>query len=798
MKKGLFFLASLPVLLASCASDELVVAIGEKDAPIGFTTIQKNITRATPLQKTCHYNFGVFAYKSTEAVNNIMANYLVGNMDVVNKKGYYMTNANQTTLGDDSGEQNGQSYWAYEKMGSAEYDYTGGEGYYTKDQAAYMSNVTNQYLRYWDKSADYTLFYAYAPYINGDKTATYDNSTHTLTLPEGSIKAGYDTPTDYEAMYAVAKVSSADYGKDVELSFQRLIAKVNIKFWEDLEGYSIRILDLKAGEHEGVQAVPAERSEAGVYTLGKYYKQAGAKIEFSNTSEGDAVTSTVTPLTSTEGEADEPLVFKAPTDAVIGTTRVLASPSATDYYAIPKNNESGFTFHVSYELISTTGEKIVVKDATVYVPKDYTNWAPNTHYTYIFKITKGSNGSTESDPTIDPTDPNVPAEPSLYPIVFDNCTVIDWTEEEHESEITSDTNSVNYSLALDKSEVKIKDITSDQPATVIVTLKENGTPVSSPAGSFSITGPDVENNVTINATGIVTVKKEAKAGTYTVKYTPAATEHAPASSYSVSFVVIGKNLVTVSTSEIGTGGTASTTLVVSTTCDGAASTPAANSLSIEYPSGLSSDQKNKVHVEGTTVTVENNAVAGSYQVVYTTEEGNAYAPFEVKNYGLTLSDYNINHNNTDQTITVTATDGVVALGGAYDGISLSGNTITVDKTTPEGTYTVIRTVTKGTDANPSVTTYVKTFTVKNVYELSLDKILADKDVTTEITVTSTVNAVASTNIVITPTDSKITYDPATGKITVAPDATTGTYIVQLTDGGTDPVVLKEVTFIVQD
>lgn len=797
MKKSILIAASA-LLLASCSSDAIVEETGgfngKQDAPISFVTSQKNITRATFLQNAGHYNFGVFAYKSTETTNNIMDNYLVGYMDETNKKGYYMTTANQTTLGDVPGQQNGKSQWAYERMGSKEYDYTGAEGYYTTSQKDYMSNVDNQYLRYWDKSAPYTLFYAYSPYINSNiaTTASYDNSTHKLTIPDGSIKAGYDNPTDCEAMYAVAKVPAADYGKDVELQFKRLVAKVNIKFWEDLDGYSVRILDLKQGTYEGVQAVPAELN-SGTYSVGSYYKQAGAVISFDHTSDTEAVTSSVSPTTSNEGKTSETLKFKAPTDAEIGTTRVLASPSETDYYAIPKNNNSGFTFHVSYELTSTTGEKIVVKDATVFVPKEYANWDANTHYTYNFKITTGGNGSTEANPTIDPNSPNVPTEPSLYPIVFDNCTIEDWKEAEYDPTITPGTNPVNYSVVLDKTEVKTKEIAAGSTATVTATLKEDGTVVASPAGTFSISGPDTEN-VTISGSA-VTVKPAAKTGIYTVKYVPTAAEHAPASSYTASFVVIGKNLVSVSTSEIGTGGTANTTLTVSTTCDGAASTPAVGSLSIEYPASLTADQKNKVYVEGTTVTVEKEAVAGSYKVVYTTDEGDAYASFEVKNYGLTLSSYAINHNNTDQNITVTATGGVVSLGGTYSGITLTGNTITVDKTTAEGTYTVISTVTK----NTSVTTYEKTFTVKNVYVLILDKTLADKDVTTVIAVTSSVNAVASTNIVITPADSKITYDSTSSEITVAPGAATGTYTVQLTDGDTTtPVVLKEVTFIVQN
>ena len=91
--------------------------------------------------------------------------------------------------------------------------------------------------------------------------------------------------------------------------------------------------------------------------------------------------------------------------------------------------KTGFTFHVSYELTAEdSGEIITVTDATVHVPADYCKWEMNKHYTYIFKITTGSNGSTDSSVEPKPNDPGVPTTPALYPIVFDNCTVVDWED----------------------------------------------------------------------------------------------------------------------------------------------------------------------------------------------------------------------------------------------------------------------------------------------------------------------------------------------------------------------------------
>ena len=120
--------------------------------------------------------------------------------------------------------------------------------------------------------------------------------------------------------------------------------------------------------------------------------------------------------------------------------------SPTIYYPVaqPENSEVGFTFHVSYKLIAEdNGEEITVNDARVYVPayimngtkKEYiAAWQPNTKYTYTFKITKNSTGTTKPDDTyINPTSPEVPATPQVYPIVFDGATIEDYTSNVEQS-----------------------------------------------------------------------------------------------------------------------------------------------------------------------------------------------------------------------------------------------------------------------------------------------------------------------------------------------------------------------------
>ena len=431
MKKFAIATASL-ALLASCSSDTELTGkqeIETKANAIGFEVLNRNgiITKAgegrEQLHDSGHYNFGVFAYKNNDSDGQeIMKNYLVG-YNGANATGtgscvgYFMDNV-QTTLN--------TSKWAYEKLGSADYTYEGTDGYYKKSDTFYMSNVANQYLKYWDKSSQSVEFYAYAPYINGDATATIDYSSKTITIP---IEDGYDDESKHEYMFAYNIVNNGEYGHEVQLNFKRISARLNIKFYEDVKGYKVDILNLMEDDDSGVAAAPAKAvvgsDNTTTYQYGTLYHKGGAKIDFSNTT--PLLTVTGNPAETFNRDAQDHIKFAIPTETLT-EEKTDAKASATDYYVIPANDDNtqtGLTFHVTYKLTSEdTGETIIVRNATVHVKYDYCQWQPNYVYTYIFRITKSSTGSTGS-PVIDPSDPLV-GEQALYPIIFDDCTVEDW------------------------------------------------------------------------------------------------------------------------------------------------------------------------------------------------------------------------------------------------------------------------------------------------------------------------------------------------------------------------------------
>lgn len=443
--KKYFILAASLAFLASCTSDEIVDNGGkqEREVPISFQVSQKNMTRADKtLQETGHYNFGVWAYKNTDA-NAVMDNYLVGYMDATNKKGYSMTETNQTTLGDASSATDGKSMWAYEKMGYDQYSYTGTDGYYTKSDTKYLSNKENQWLKYWDYSSANTEFFAYAPYIKGSLKPTFSNTDKKMTFSDNAIEAGFDDLSLYEYMYAYTNHAKSVYSTDVPLQFNRMNSKINIKFYEDVDGYDVEIVDLKGNTSKsvmGVQATPSVRTGAGTsespYSYAKsttFWLKGKADVQFPNGTV--TIPECVVTGTSQDGKNLEFRIPEFPTTATnknIGTTSATATASPSTYYGLPlgTSNATGFNFHVSYKLIAQdTKETIIVNNATVYVPAANVQWLPNTSYTYIFKITKNSSGTTDKNtPTDDDyVDPTPNPVKSLYPIVFDGCTVIDWT-----------------------------------------------------------------------------------------------------------------------------------------------------------------------------------------------------------------------------------------------------------------------------------------------------------------------------------------------------------------------------------
>lgn len=437
MKKSIF-LAVAAVAMTACSND---VDLGMKDAnkqtadnAIGFEVRNSNMSRAQNLQDTKHYNFGVFAYKNVATNPAIMENYLVGYFGT--NVGYKTTSSDQTTSDQTTIDQ---SLWAYEKLGYLDYTYEGSDGHYIKGNIEYMSNIDHQYLRYWDFSTRYTHFYAYAPYINKEYNTlstgvTFDYSTKVMKFPAGSIKDGYNDASLYEYLYATATADrdatgGSQYGEKVSLTFKHLNSMIKIAFWEDIKGYKVNMESLT--NDVDISAAPASQSGSAPnyrYTYGTFMKEAKADIDFTSTP-SVTLTSTKNYNKSASDKFEKYLCFAKPTATSLAETKESINDddySSDVYFGIPNASNCGLTFHVSFTLTAKqTNETIKVQNATVHVPVDACKWEAGKRYTYIFRITKATTGTTGNPGVIDPSSPDI-QEDALYPIIFDNITVDDW------------------------------------------------------------------------------------------------------------------------------------------------------------------------------------------------------------------------------------------------------------------------------------------------------------------------------------------------------------------------------------
>ena len=388
MRKILTYAVSA-LALASCSSDSLVSdSPANTQAPIAFNVGQRNITR-TALEEAKYYDFGVWAYKTKSgSFDVVMNNYQVGC----------------------------SGYGSFKKEGAT-------------DGTWFYDGLNSQVLRYWDLSYDNTNFYAYAPY---NTAVSFDKDTKTITVPASVNQAG----TDHDVIYAGTKMTNSSHVK-VPLEFKHLGAKVNLKFYHNIPGYKVELLEVTSGGND-IQATPATPG-ATSYVDAHYFTKAEATIKYN-----DNMVPTASVDVTGEGNSDDNLVFQLPDGSkevpaeTTGTQNYLESP--TTYYAVaqPKGSTTGFTFHVSFQLTAKdNNEVITVKDARVFVPASVTEagnttyiaaWQPNTKYTYTFKITKDTKGTTSGTaPDVD--DPKVPTTPALYPIVFDNITIVDYENE---------------------------------------------------------------------------------------------------------------------------------------------------------------------------------------------------------------------------------------------------------------------------------------------------------------------------------------------------------------------------------
>lgn len=408
MKKYLIFAASA-LALASCSSDDF---LGENPGNVQNATTAINfggdagkITRATSnegsTEKMLDGQFKVYGVKKKQDnIEHVFPNYYV--WDVAAK------NTTSNTNG-----------WEYVgKQGDADL----GTGKITLDK--------DQTIKYWDYSASEYHFVAGSPIgkFNLNPSTGQDITSANITGLAGHIEAndaeGTGTALETYPVYVAApvKVENTGYQKPVQFNFYRQQAMVRVGIYETIPGYSITKIKFYAYDTDGTTLKASDVNNIILTSATPGYFVGGKDVNGTVTYNWDSATPSYT-LTYTDASLTKSKNWYAGKLSTLATTSSETDfatlygsdkdMSATGYFTVlPTQAEtaSPILIKCDYTLKSddNSGEVIKVTGATAAIPAAFSKWEANTRYTYLFKISDNTNGTTGT--TTDPA--------GLYPITF--------------------------------------------------------------------------------------------------------------------------------------------------------------------------------------------------------------------------------------------------------------------------------------------------------------------------------------------------------------------------------------------
>ena len=414
MKKYFIFAASA-LALASCSSDDFLGenpsgAQGTSDVAIRFGGETGKLTRATSNTGDFHTmlddQFKIYGVKAADAdgtkFSDVFKNYVL----------WWEGNA--------TGTASNTTGWEY--VGSGSHGTT--DNPVTVDPA--------QTIKYWDLSSGSYRFVAGSPAkhfafntgTNGYvETATVDGLAGHLV----ANNSGTTLTTDpvYIANPMIVAKDFYTQKKPVQFTFVRQQSKVRVGVYETIPGYKITKINFyeqgKTTPETTSNIILTSPAETDYFIGTDITNPASATITYDwdklsysfkyNTTnlkhsknwyagamDGvPATTSTESTIKNLYGEDKD-------MDAATGYFTVLPN-TATDVTASPLFIKCDYVL----ESEDGSGETIKVTGATAAIPAAFAKWEPNTLYTYLFKISQNTNGTTGTGEDT----------PGLFPITFD-------------------------------------------------------------------------------------------------------------------------------------------------------------------------------------------------------------------------------------------------------------------------------------------------------------------------------------------------------------------------------------------
>lgn len=400
-----FFIAAASALaLASCSSDDFLGEIQGNEqngatSAINFGGDTGKITRATTSGSAAadllENNFVVVGFKGSKT-------------DAANNEVYAFDHYNVNFGGSAFSTESNRAGWEYVNQNM---EVKGTE----PAKSLAQGGASQQTIKYWDHSC---ASYDFIAFSMGKKDAASKYATPTSVDKANLKSAAYTLTGNVNTLSEcyisdMKTVTEPNYDKTpVSMSFRHLASKVRMALFEIVPGYVISDVKFYDATSTTATANPegtlignfnnsgtltvffpttgtvnadkkdynkahvkftasADASEVGVLNFKKF----GA-VKYNNQTEGQISAGT----TYLSQNAAEPSYCGA------GYQNVLPSEGAA----------SAITLRIDYKLTSVDGSKetINVTGATATVPAEYTEWKSGYAYTYIFKISQDTNGST--------------------------------------------------------------------------------------------------------------------------------------------------------------------------------------------------------------------------------------------------------------------------------------------------------------------------------------------------------------------------------------------------------------------
>lgn len=420
-----FFIAAASALaLASCSSDDF---LGE---------IQGNEQN----EATSAINFGGDTGKITRATTkgNAAADLLENNFVVVGFKGSKTDVANNETYAFDHYNVNFKDGSAFStESNRAGWEYVNQDMKVKgADKSLAQSGASQQTIKYWDHSC---ASYDFIAFSMGKKDAASKYATPTHVDKANLATAAYTLTGDVNTLSEcyisdMKTVTEPNYNKtSVSMSFRHLASKVRMALFEIVPGYVISDVkfytDTTSPTTDNTEGtLIGEFNNSGTLTV--FFPTTGTVHATEKDYNKDHVRFTKSTTAGETGVLNHKgfgaVNYNNQVEGTIPAGKTYLSQNAADpsycgagyQNVLPSEGKpSAITLRIDYKLTSVDGSKetINVKGATATVPAEYTEWKSGYAYTYIFKISQDTNGSTGGTDT----------KPGLTAISFDAVVVDD-------------------------------------------------------------------------------------------------------------------------------------------------------------------------------------------------------------------------------------------------------------------------------------------------------------------------------------------------------------------------------------